>query len=189
MLAAMTTIVLLASSATKAPPFNGLFYATVATVIPVLFLAVAVQGKESTYESLMRGATEGFSRLNLQRLQRMPGSTRRPQVLAAVSMIGATVLAVAILSAGVVGEVTVVSALYYRRAAHGPWYVLAEVVFLAYAAGAAPAAALGKFIFAVWRPLLPPRRSELRRGASGEIASAGPPANQAGVNPEESAPS
>lgn len=34
-----------------APPFNGLFYATVATVIPVLFLAIALQG--GTYRQLM----------------------------------------------------------------------------------------------------------------------------------------
>ena len=30
--------------ATRLPAFNGLFYATVAAIIPVLFLAIAVQG-------------------------------------------------------------------------------------------------------------------------------------------------
>jgi hypothetical protein len=32
------------SHATTAPAFNGLFYATAAAVLPVLFLAIAVQG-------------------------------------------------------------------------------------------------------------------------------------------------
>jgi hypothetical protein len=41
MLAAM---ILALAHSHSAPPFNGLFYATVATVIPVLFLAIAVQG-------------------------------------------------------------------------------------------------------------------------------------------------
>jgi len=43
MLAAMTSLAALAQNAGAAPPaFNGLFYATVATIIPVLFLALAV---------------------------------------------------------------------------------------------------------------------------------------------------
>jgi hypothetical protein len=46
MLGAMT----LALTAAAVPSFNGLFYATAATVIPVLFLAIAVQG--SRYQDL-----------------------------------------------------------------------------------------------------------------------------------------
>jgi len=45
MLAAMTSLASLAHGARAATPaFNGLFYATAATIIPVLFLAIAVQG-------------------------------------------------------------------------------------------------------------------------------------------------
>jgi hypothetical protein len=45
-LAAMTSLALLAHAAHAAPPaFNSTFYATAATVIPVLFLAIAVQGR------------------------------------------------------------------------------------------------------------------------------------------------
>jgi hypothetical protein len=45
MLAAMSSLASLAHEArTAAPAFNGLFYATAATIIPVLFLAIAVQG-------------------------------------------------------------------------------------------------------------------------------------------------
>ena len=39
----MTLALALAHTA-KPQPFNGLFYATCATVIPVLFLAIALQG-------------------------------------------------------------------------------------------------------------------------------------------------
>jgi hypothetical protein len=42
----MTSLALLEHTATApAPPFNGLFYATAATIIPVLFLAIAVQSR------------------------------------------------------------------------------------------------------------------------------------------------
>jgi hypothetical protein len=44
-LAAMSSLATLGHAAAPAPPaFNGLFYATAATIIPVLFLALAVQG-------------------------------------------------------------------------------------------------------------------------------------------------
>jgi hypothetical protein len=44
MLAAMTGITAITLTAHKVtPPFIGLFYATAATIIPVLFLAIAVQ--------------------------------------------------------------------------------------------------------------------------------------------------
>jgi hypothetical protein len=52
MLAAMSSFAL---AHTAAPAFNGLYYATVATIIPVLFLALAIQGND--YEELVkRGA-------------------------------------------------------------------------------------------------------------------------------------
>jgi hypothetical protein len=45
MLAAVTSLALLTHSATHAAPaFNDIFYATTATIIPVLFLALTVQG-------------------------------------------------------------------------------------------------------------------------------------------------
>jgi hypothetical protein len=55
MLAAMSSLTL---AHTAAPAFNGLYYATVATIIPVLFLALAIQGND--YEELVkRGHVEG----------------------------------------------------------------------------------------------------------------------------------
>jgi hypothetical protein len=49
----MTSLATLAHTVSAPPPFNGLFYATAATIIPVLFLAIAVQGRG--YESLLEG--------------------------------------------------------------------------------------------------------------------------------------
>jgi hypothetical protein len=55
MLAAMSSLATLAHAAAPATPaFNGLFYATAATIIPVLFLALAVQGR--MYENLLQAA-------------------------------------------------------------------------------------------------------------------------------------
>ncbi len=48
----MTGLATLAHTVSAPPPFNGLFYATAATIIPVLFLAIAVQGRG--YESLLK---------------------------------------------------------------------------------------------------------------------------------------
>ena len=44
MLTAMTSLALLANSATAvAPKFDDTFYATVATIIPVFFIAIAIE--------------------------------------------------------------------------------------------------------------------------------------------------
>jgi hypothetical protein len=51
----MTSLTLAAQTAAAAPPFNTAFYATAATVIPVLFLAIAVQGR--ALETVTNAAT------------------------------------------------------------------------------------------------------------------------------------
>lgn len=51
MMTAMISLVALTHAAT-APAFNSLFFATAATMIPVLFLAIAVQG--TTYQDLVK---------------------------------------------------------------------------------------------------------------------------------------
>jgi hypothetical protein len=48
----------LAAHLAAASPFNGLFYAIAATIIPVLFLAIAVHGP--MYENLMKPATQSI---------------------------------------------------------------------------------------------------------------------------------
>jgi hypothetical protein len=53
MLAGMSSLAPLAQAAAPAAPaFNSTFYATIATVIPVLFLALAIQGR--IYEGLVK---------------------------------------------------------------------------------------------------------------------------------------
>jgi hypothetical protein len=51
MMVTMSSLVTLAH-ATAAPAFNGLFYATAAIIIPVLFLAIGVQ-RDSLYQYLL----------------------------------------------------------------------------------------------------------------------------------------
>jgi hypothetical protein len=69
MLAGMSSLASLAHTAhTAAPAFNGLFYATAATVIPVLFLALAVQGRG--YKHLLVAMYVSDRRLDADRKQR-----------------------------------------------------------------------------------------------------------------------
>jgi len=56
MLASMQSIALARAAA---PPFNGLFYATMATVIPVLFVAAAVQGR--TYQEMLKESSRRYA--------------------------------------------------------------------------------------------------------------------------------
>ena len=58
MLAAMT---LALAHGYPAPPFSPLFYATIATIIPVLFLAITLQG--DTYKTLLRTYSAAWRRL------------------------------------------------------------------------------------------------------------------------------
>jgi hypothetical protein len=51
MLVAMSSLATLAHDAPAPSAFNSAFYATVATVIPVLFLAIALQG--NTHQDLL----------------------------------------------------------------------------------------------------------------------------------------
>jgi hypothetical protein len=55
-----TATAALALATHHAAPFNGLFYATAATIIPVLYLALAVQGR--TYDALINAAKRADSR-------------------------------------------------------------------------------------------------------------------------------
>jgi hypothetical protein len=56
----LTTMPAALAHAPAAVPFNANFYITAATVIPVLFLAIAVQGR--TYENLLKAFSDAFRR-------------------------------------------------------------------------------------------------------------------------------
>ena len=123
-------------SCLMAKSFDPNFYVTCATVIPVLFLAVAVQGR--TYESVLESA--------LKAAQSPAKSETRARLLQAVAF--------AIWLAGVFGEGTSLVVLY-RQAAwpNDRWLVLGATMILVVAASAGPLAAYSKLKFALAKEL------------------------------------
>jgi hypothetical protein len=73
MMVTMSSLVTLAH-ATAAPAFNGLFYATTATIIPVLFLAIGVQ-RDSLYQYLLEVLVRADDRRVLSAPKRGLGRT------------------------------------------------------------------------------------------------------------------
>jgi hypothetical protein len=116
--------------------FNADFYATVATVIPVLYLAIAVQG--STFDATLRWlygviVTKERRLARFAWLHRIPRNRGIRVARVSITMLASTiVLAMAILLIGsLIGEVIAILALYHRQSS--PWQVLCiiSVVFLA----------------------------------------------------------
>jgi len=91
-----------------APVFNATFYATGATVIPVLFLALAVQGRG--FGELLRAATIGREEAAAHR-RRDPVLLFPPRVLLAAAWV--------IMAAGFVGEGVAMYDLYSGSASSG----------------------------------------------------------------------
>jgi hypothetical protein len=107
MLAAMTSLASLVHTAHQAAPaFNGLFYATVATVIPVLFLAIAVQG--NFYDDLLSSSARAIRTFRAR--QQGPAAAT-----ALVASAAAYAFAVVILIYSVYGEVDALQALYWQK--------------------------------------------------------------------------
>jgi hypothetical protein len=200
MLVSMQSIAL---SDAAAPPFNGLFYATMATVIPVLFVAAAVQG--STYQKMLKDSSrryavsiwQGNDLITLRKEVRR-GSLTWPQALrkfadfrdllslAIASLYVAVALVTVVLAT--VAEVLSLLSLYNQRADSGST-ILASGVLLTCMTAAGPAAAIA-------RTTLDLVREEFRfyRGArpesSGESAAGSEPeAADDRDRPGESAPS
>jgi hypothetical protein len=114
-----------------APPFNDTFYAAAVTVIPVLFLAIAVQG--NLYTDLLKFGHEAAWR-----------STDRPLLNRIADGLvggGARIIAMLILLYGVVGEVSGLLALYWRRQPALLYSPIETAVFLTVVAAAGPIAA------------------------------------------------
>lgn len=128
-----------------APAFNDTFYVAVVTVIPVLFLAIAVQG--DLYVDLL-----GFSAARAYRS--LVWSLKRRNWMRPASMaIGfatyvTRLLAVAILFYGVVGEISGLLSLYWRRSLGGSFFNPGwAAVFLTAIAGGGAILALVKSLF------------------------------------------
>jgi hypothetical protein len=138
MLAAMTSLATLAHPARHAAPaFNGLFWATVATVIPVLFLAIAVQGP--FYRDLLQAIAGRPERYRI----RGHGWTVLPrQILVPSLSIGLQGIPLLILVYSVLGEVVALDSLARGRQIADPSAGLSPAIFLTFVAVTGPAVTL-----------------------------------------------
>src|SRR6202046_2772927 len=156
MLAAMSSLASLAHGArAAAPPFNGLFYATAATIIPVLFLAIAVQGP--LYGDLLKTSAATLRRFR----EHKAGSSPRRLILRLwIGSVLASGAAVAILIVTVGGEIEALLSLSVERPYGDPHAPIAAGVLLTTAAAIGPALAFAKLMVAPY-----PRHGKSGRGA------------------------
>jgi hypothetical protein len=159
MLAGMTSLGTLAhAAAPPAPAFNGLFYATAATIIPVLFLAIAVQG--SLYGDLLQASAAALRRF---REHKAGASPRRLVLRLWIGSVLASGAAVAILIVTVGGEIEALVSLKMERAYGDPQAAIAAAVLLTAAAAVGPALAFARLMVTLYP----------RRGKSGSTSPVG----------------
>jgi hypothetical protein len=156
MLASMQSIALARAAA---PPFNGLFYATMATVIPVLFVAAAIQGR--TYQEMLKESSrryavsiwQGNDPITLRKAVRSGSITWRQALREFVDLRDWLSLAIASLYAGLalvtvvlatIGEVLSLLSLYDQRADGSGSTILASGVLLTCMTAAGPATAFAR---------------------------------------------
>jgi hypothetical protein len=148
MVAAMSSLALLAHTAAPPPPaFNSTFYATAATIIPVLFLAIAAQGP--FFEELL-----ALTLANTRRIRQDPQLRESAlRTFAAVDIAGAPLrIAALILIYGAVAEILALTALYQQHAsAFTGAYVLTGTIFLSIMAVFRPAMTLVRTMIQVAR--------------------------------------
>jgi hypothetical protein len=141
----MTSLTELAHSNQAAvPPFNGLLYGTAATVIPVLFLALTVQGH--FFENLLKVM------LNMSKADRqLARQHARPRVQAALYVVfgsGAALLALGVVYFCAFGEGAAIIILNMQSASNPwPYVVIASVIGLTVLTAAIPATALLRAVF------------------------------------------
>jgi hypothetical protein len=164
----LSNVTLALAHSHAAAPFNANFYIAAATVIPVLFVAIAVQG--TLYEALLKTTSLAGWRLIRTYLRlgdippgRVAGVAREIAFVVGVIMaplifvpallavLSPAAFAVAILVSGFSGEAETLLALYRERAGGGiPGHVLAATLILTAAVAAAPAVRLIRYTF--WPP-------------------------------------
>lgn len=136
------------------------FYATVATVIPVLFIALAVQGTTVQWLAVTYFRRAG----DLSFVKKLPSRPRAfrvmvlPAAALALSVVGA--VHALILVGGVLGEFFAIYALY--QGADTSWHrfvVLVSVTFLIIMVAAGPLVAFFKVAFESRRKAAPPATS------------------------------
>jgi hypothetical protein len=153
--------------AQHALPFNAVFYATIATIIPVLFLAIAVQGR--LYEDLIKA---GVSALEWPR-----SAKQRRQALGRIfgAWIASCVLfflIVAILVSGIGGEIQAILALDWRRPVGNPSAAAQGVILLTVVAGIGPALLIERHFRPLYRRDWNSLRGLMHRASSGDTAQA-----------------
>ncbi len=84
------------------------FYATAATVIPVLFLAIAVQG--DTYNGLLRAADTAT-----RRVARTRGAPLRQRAIVSLTALVPLLIGELIVGTGALGEIWAISTLYHQK--------------------------------------------------------------------------
>lgn len=135
--------------------FNADFYIVAATVIPVLFLAVTLQGP--TYERILNSW-----RVNAKKAAEADTSTNPLATLLVAA--SSYVAAIVILLMGFGSEADAILALYRRRSATGlAFFVLFTIMTLMATVAFGPLAQFLRTLSAVWlnrRPILPSPRSE-----------------------------
>lgn len=135
----------------SAPAFNSDFYVTAATVIPVLFVALAVE--RGTLDALLHGADSALS----YEQKAADGTYRQQLVGATAGMAGVTaqLIVYAILIFGCGGEIAAINALSSGNVgSDGHAFVYLAVVILTIAAGIVPGLALLKsFASSNWQDL------------------------------------
>jgi hypothetical protein len=136
----------LAAHAHPVPPFDGLFYATVATVIPVLFLAIAVQG--TAYQELLKIVARAVHQAQNIR----EGDAQSP--LRPIAVAGTAVgMAYGVLLYGVVAEFLALASLgWQRQVVARPLDYLWACGFLLATAAAPPTVALFRSMVAMPEP-------------------------------------
>jgi hypothetical protein len=164
MLAGMTSLTSLAhGTIAAAPAFNGLFYATAATIIPVMFLALAVQG--SLYNDLLKASVGALGRFNARSGDASP---RRRALRAWTASILASGAAITILIFGVTGEIEALVSLSLQHAEGNPDGPLIAAVMLTLASAAGPALGLVGTVVTMVRRGLAVGEASRQRASSAE---------------------
>jgi hypothetical protein len=105
------SLIALAHATSVPQPFNGAFYSTIATIVPVMYLALAVQGR--VFTDLLAAFTANADRLSKDPRSQAPGFPGTGLATAAsIPLLAATL----ILIAGAGAEILAIIALYDQHA-------------------------------------------------------------------------
>jgi hypothetical protein len=148
-------------------PFNVVFYATIATIIPVLFLAIAVQGR--LYEDLLKA---GISALEWPRSAKQRRRALGRIFWAWIASCALLFLLATILVSGIGGEIQAILALDWRRPVGDPSAAAQGVILLTVVAGIGPVLLIERHFRPLYRRDWDRLRGLMDRAASGDIAQA-----------------